>query len=76
MPRAHLPVQVDLGLDHELDVLCEVVDAVDPHDDDRLKNSQPKNRHTPSVGVHDVKYKRSGLGNTGKAAEKKNKFYI
>ena len=51
----YLPVPIDLGVEHESNVVGKSLDSVDPHESDGFKDGQPENPESTSVGVHDVK---------------------
>ena len=66
---AYLGEHHRLRPDHQLDVLGEVVDPVNPHDGDQLPDSNPEDSEASSICVHQIEDILTIGGDTGETQE-------
>ena len=62
---AHLPENVWFRAQHELDVLADVLEAIDPHETDKFPNADECDGEACAVSVHQVEDVLAAVGGAG-----------
>ena len=58
-----------VGAQHEINICCKVLDAVDPHDEHDLEDGDPQDRHAAAVVIHYLEHVEAGGGDAGQGQE-------